>query len=157
MSQMIKPAPVKKTLTVRADREKAFRIFTDGFDRWWPRGHHIGKAEMARAVIEPRAGGRWFEVGVDGSECDWGRVLAWEPPGRLVLKWQLNPQWAYDPDLHTEVELVFTDLGGGETRVDFEHRLFENMGEGGEAARAGVDGPEGWAALLAAFKAEAEV
>lgn len=146
------PAPVRKTLTVRATPETAFRVFTEGFDRWWPRSHHIGKAELARAIIEPKAGGRWYEVGVDGSECPWGEVLAWEPPGRLLLAWRLNAQWEYDPDLLTEVEVRFTALDDGQTRVDFEHRGFERMGAGGEAARAGVDSPSGWGAILAAFK-----
>ncbi|HEX7948543.1 MAG TPA: SRPBCC family protein [Phenylobacterium sp.] len=156
MSQTIKPAPVRKTVTVRVSAEKAFRVFTDGFDRWWPRTHHIGKAEIARAVIEPRTGGRWYEIGVDGSECDWGEVLAWEPPARLLLAWRLNAKWEYDPDLLTEVEVRFVALGETETRVDFEHRGFERMGAGGEAARAGVDSPNGWGAILAEFQKTAE-
>ena len=141
---------------MRAAPETAFRVFTEGFDRWWPRSHHIGKAELARCVLEPRAGGRWYEVCVDGSECDWGEVLAYEPPGRLLLAWRLNAQWDYDPSLTTEVELIFTALADGQTRVDFEHRHLERMGEGAETARAGIDGPEGWSAILAAFKAAAE-
>jgi uncharacterized protein YndB with AHSA1/START domain len=156
MSQTIKPAPVRKTVTVRASAEKAFRVFTDGFDRWWPRTHHIGKSEMARGVIEPKAGGRWYEIGVDGSECDWGDVLAWEPPARLLLAWRLNAQWEYDPNLLTEVEVHFVALGENETRVDFEHRGFERMGAAGEQARAGVDSPNGWGAILAEFQKMAE-
>lgn len=156
MSQTIKPAPVRKTLTVRASPETAFRVFTEGFDRWWPRTHHIGKSELAQALIEPRAGGRWYEVCVDGSECDWGDVLAWDPPHRLLLAWRLNAQWEYDPALLTEVEVRFVALGDGQTRVDFEHRGFERMGAGGEAARAGVDSPTGWGAILAEFKTVAE-
>jgi uncharacterized protein YndB with AHSA1/START domain len=152
MSQTITPAPVRKTLTVRASPDTAFRVFTEGFDRWWPRSHHIGKAELAKAVIEPRVGGRWYEVCVDGSECEWGEVLAWEPPARLLLAWRLNAQWEYDPDLLTEVDVRFTRLDDHQTRVDFEHRGFERMGAGGEAARAGVDGPNGWGAILAGFK-----
>ena len=152
MSQTIKPAPVRKTLTVRASPETAFRVFTEGFDRWWPRTHHIGKSELARAVIEPRLGGRWYEVCVDGSECDWGDVLAWEPPHRLLLAWRLNAQWEYEPDLLTEVEVRFVAIEDGQTRVDFEHRGFERMGAAGETARAGVDSPSGWGAILAEFK-----
>jgi uncharacterized protein YndB with AHSA1/START domain len=152
VSQTIRPAPVRKTLTVLASPETAFRVFTEGFDRWWPRTHHIGKSELARAVIEPRVGGRWYEVCVDGSECDWGDVLAWEPPHRLLLAWRLNAEWDYEPDLLTEVEVRFVALADGQTRVDFEHRGFERMGAGGEAARAGVDSPSGWGAILAEFK-----
>jgi len=156
MSQTITPAAVRKTLVVQASPETAFKVFTDGFDRWWPRSHHIGKAELAKAIMEPRAGGRWYEVCVDGSECEWGDVLTWDPPRRLVLAWRLNAQWAYDPDLLTEVEVQFVPVADGQTRIDFEHRGFERMGAGGEAARAGVDGPEGWGAILAEFKAAAE-
>ncbi len=156
MSQTITPAAVRKTLVVQASPETAFKVFTDGFDRWWPRSHHIGKAELAKAILEPRAGGRWYEVCVDGSECEWGDVLTWDPPRRLVLAWRLNAQWAYDPDLLTEVEVQFVPVADGQTRIDFEHRGFERMGAGGEAARAGVDGPEGWGAILAEFKTAAE-
>ena len=156
MSATITIAPVRKTLTVRATPQTAFRVFTDGFDRWWPRSHHIGKAALERCVLEPRVGGRWYEIMVDGSQCDWGDVLAWEPPERLVLAWRLNALWEYDPDLTTEVEVRFTAVGETETRVDFEHRHIERMGEGAQAARDGVDGPEGWGAILASFKAAAE-
>jgi len=152
MNQTIKPAPVRKTLTVRASPETAFRVFTADFDRWWPRGRKIGEADMAKAVLEPRAGGRWYEIGVDGSECEWGEVLSWDPPGHLLLAWRLNAQWKYDPDLLTEVEVKFTALGDGQTRVDFEHRGFENMGAPGEEARARVDSPNGWSGLLAAYQ-----
>lgn len=157
MSPTIKPAPVRKTLIVRASPETAFRVFTADFDRWWPRSHHIGKTPMVRAVIEPRAGGRWYEIGGDGQECDWGDVLAWEPPNRLVLAWRLNAQWDYDAELLTEVEVRFTAMGDGQTRVDFEHRGFERMGAGGEQVRMNVDSPGGWGAILAAFKAVADV
>jgi uncharacterized protein YndB with AHSA1/START domain len=156
MSQTITPAPVRKTLTLRASPETAFRVFTEGFDRWWPRSHHIGKAELKQAFIEPRVGGRWYETCVDGSECDWGDVLAWDPPRRLLLAWRLNAQWEYDPALLTEVEVNFVALGEGQTRIDFEHRGFERMGAGGEAARAGVDGPNGWGAILAEFQKTVE-
>ena len=156
MSQTIKPAPVRKTLVLRASPETAFRVFTDGIDRWWPRTHHVGKTDMVRAVMEPRAGGRWYEIGTDGAECNWGDVLEWDPPRRLLLAWRLNPQWGYDPDLLTEVEVIFTAVGEGETRVDFEHRGFERMGAAGDEARARVDSPNGWGALLGMFKTVAE-
>jgi uncharacterized protein YndB with AHSA1/START domain len=156
VSQTIKPAPVRKTLVLRASPETAFRVFTDGIDRWWPRTHHVGKTDMVRAVMEPRAGGRWYEIGTDGAECNWGDVLEWDPPRRLLLAWRLNPQWGYDPDLLTEVEVIFTPVGDGETRVDFEHRGFERMGAAGDEARARVDSPNGWGALLGMFKTVAE-
>jgi hypothetical protein len=156
MSRTITPAPVRKTLTVRCPQPKAFAVFTDGFDRWWPRSHHIGKSPMTKGIIEPRTGGRWYEVCEDGSQCDWGDVLAWEPPARLLLAWRLNAKWEYDPGLLTEVEVRFVAVSATETRVDFEHRGFEAMGAGGETARASVDSPNGWGALLAEFQKTAE-
>jgi len=82
--------PLTGTVTVAVPVERAFRVFTDSFGTWWPPEYHIGQADMAAAILEPRAGGRWYEQGVDGSECDWGRVRAWEPPHRLVVTWQIN-------------------------------------------------------------------
>jgi uncharacterized protein YndB with AHSA1/START domain len=87
--------------TVAMSVEKAFAFFTESFGSWWPAEYHIGQADMADAVLEPRKGGRWYERGTDGSECDWGRVLAWEPPHRLVVTWQVNGQWQYDDDPST--------------------------------------------------------
>ena len=122
MSQTIRPAAIRKTLEVRATPEKAFKVFTEGFDRWWPKSHTIGASPLKRAVIEPGQGGRWYGVAEDGSEDQWGEVLAWEPPGRLLLAWRINGKWKYDPEILTEIEVAFTDLGDGRTRVDFEHR-----------------------------------
>src|SRR5262249_49980704 len=84
---------VNKEIVVEAPPERAFRVFTENFDNWWPRGHHIGKADMKAAIMEGRTNGRWYELGVDGTECDWGYVIAWEPPHRVVLAWQLDAQW----------------------------------------------------------------
>ena len=157
MSQTtIQPAPVKKVVTVNATAEKAFKVFTDGLDRWWPRSHHIGKPEMARAVLEPRAGGRWYEIGADGSECDWGEVLAWEPPLRLMLAWRITPGWQFDPNAYSEVEVVFTPLADGTTRVDFEHRKLEGLGGDVATMRASIDSPGGWGGILEGYKAAAE-
>ena len=105
--------PLTGTITVDAPIDQAFRTFTDAFGSWWPAEYHIGQADMATAILEPREGGRWYEQGTDGSECDWGRVLAWEPPHRLVVTWQINGQWQYDPDpAHaSEIEVRFTADG----------------------------------------------
>jgi uncharacterized protein YndB with AHSA1/START domain len=154
MSTQIRPAPVRKTIHVHASPEHAFDTFANGIGRWWPRSHHIGKAEFDRPVIEPREGGRWYELSVDGSQCDIGKVLAWEPPSRLVLAWQLTPEWTYDPDLITEVEVFFTPEGDG-TRVELEHRYLERMGERAEEARQSVDSPNGWGLILQLFSEEA--
>lgn len=147
MSTRIRPAPVRKSIFVNAPEDHAFEVFTSGIGRWWPKSHHIGKSDLVRPVIEPRECGRWYELLVDGSECDVGRVLAWEPPSRLLLAWQLTPDWTFDADLITEVEIMFTPEGSG-TRVDLEHRHLERMGDRAEAAREAVDSPNGWSLIL---------
>lgn len=146
------PLTVRKTLEVRAPLAVAFRVFAEDMTSWWDlESHHVGKAKAVAAVVEPFAGGRWFERGDDGSECDWGKVLAWEPPGRLLLQWQLDADFEYDARLHTEVEVRFTAIDGGRTRVELEHRLLEAYG--GKAARMqSILGSEGgWTVLVAAY------
>jgi len=151
MDQTITPAPVRRSVRVSAPRERAFEVFTAGIGRWWPKTHHIGKSELDTLVIEPRAGGRWYERGVDGTECEVGKVLVWEPPSRLVLAWQLNPDWKFDPDLITEVEVQFIADGANATRVELEHRNLERMGERAEAMRQQIDSSGGWPGLLELF------
>jgi hypothetical protein len=101
---------VQRSVAVKAGLEHAFNVFTTGFDTWWPRSHSIGKSGLQKAIIEARLGGRCYQLSVDGSECDWGRILVWEPPRRFVLAWQLNPKWECEPDLTraSEVEVSFT-------------------------------------------------
>ena len=154
MSTQIRPAPVRKSIFVSAPPDRAFEVFTSGIGRWWPKSHKIGPSDLERPVIEPRSGGRWYELDVDGSECEIGKVAAWEPPHRLVLIWQLTPEFTYDPDLITEVEVQFTPEGDG-TRVELEHRDLERMGEKADAMREAVSGPGGWPALLELFADEA--
>ena len=141
-------APVRYSVTVPISAQRAFTLFTEGFSTWWI-GHHIGKAELAEAVIEPRVDGRWYERGVDGTECDWGKVLAYEPPGRLVMTWQLNSEFEYDPDLShaSEVEVRFTE-SVGQTTVDFEHRYIERLGAGAEELAKSVRSSGGWPGIL---------
>lgn len=155
MSTQIRPAPVRKSIFVSASQEHAFEVFTSGIGRWWPKSHKIGPADLDRPVIEPHQGGRWYELDVDGSECEIGKVALWEPPTRLILIWQLTPEFAYDPDLVTEVEVRFTPEAGG-TRVDLEHRDLERMGDKAEAMRETVSGPGGWPGLLQLFADEAK-
>ena len=142
---------VRKSVTVNVPIGKAFTVFTEGFDSWWPRTHKIGGADLKRAVLEDWQGGRWYEVDADGSECDWGRVLAWEPPTRLVLAWQIDASWHYDPGLLTEVEVRFTAEGPEQTRVDLEHRDLDRFGEAREQVLAAFDSEGGWPDLLAAY------
>jgi uncharacterized protein YndB with AHSA1/START domain len=142
---------VLKSITVKASIERCWKVFTEGFNTWWPAGHHIGKVDMQTAIIEPRAGGRWYERGVDGVECEVGKVLVWEPPTRLVLAWQLTPDWTFDPDLVTEVEVQFIADGANATRVELEHRDLERFGERAEAMRQQIDSTGGWPGLLELF------
>jgi uncharacterized protein YndB with AHSA1/START domain len=149
---------VRKSITVNASPETAFHIFTADFDSWWPRTHHLGKTPMTRGIIEPRKGGRCYTEHEDGGEVDWGTVLAWDPPRRLVFSWQIGADWKCEPDLSkaSEVEIRFTPEGDGKTRVDLEHRHFERMTAGGEAMRAGVNAEGGWGSLLQLFSSRVD-
>lgn len=146
--------PVRKTIAVQATPERAFEVFTADFDSWWPRSHHIGKAPMKRAIIEQKPGGRCYSEQTDGTDCDWGSVLVWEPPTRVVIAWQINADWTFQPDVaqSSEVEVRFTAQPGGTTRVDLEHRLLERHGAGAAAMRTTIDSEAGgWGGLLKAF------
>jgi hypothetical protein len=149
--------PVRKSVVVKMNAGEAFRLFTAGFDSWWPRSHHIGKSPMTKAIIESHAGGRCYSEQEDGTECDWGSILIWEPPHRFVMAWQITPEWAYQPDLSrsSEVEVRFTPAGEGMTRVDLEHRHFERHGDGGATVRTAVDSEGGWGALLEMYAGRA--
>ena len=149
MTGVIKVAPVRKSIRVKATPERAFQAFTAEMSRWWIKTHSINTSPIRDIVIEPRPGGRWFERGEDGSECDWGKVLSWEPPGRLLLAWQLTPKWTYDPALVTELELRFLPDGEG-TLIELEHRL-DGYGDAAEDMFKILDGPNAWAGLLEAF------
>ena len=144
-------APVRKKVLVAASPEQAFRVFTEGIDRWWPREHHIGTSPLKRAVLEPRSGGRWYAISQDGSECDTGKVLTWDPPRRLVLGWQITAQWKFDPNFLTEVEVTFTPEGAKKTWVELEHRNLERFGVEAPSLREAVDGPGGWGQMLETF------
>lgn len=154
MNRTITFAPVRKSIRVKAERERAFEVFIAS--RWWPKQHSIlaSRAPQKEVVIEPRMGGRWYERGEDGSECDWGKVLAWEPPGRLVLSWQINGRFQFDRDLVTEIEVNFVADGSEATRVELEHRYLERAGDSAEALRNAVDSPGGWAGSLQRFADE---
>jgi uncharacterized protein YndB with AHSA1/START domain len=144
--------PITGSATVAAPIEKAFDVFTGSIDAWWPHQFHIGQADVAEVVLEPRVGGRWYERGVDGSECDWGRVLVWERPHRIVFTWQINGSWQFDPDpaRASEIEAVFTAHGPELTGVELEHRYFERI-EGGQAIRDTIQGGGSWQLLLDSF------
>ena len=144
-------APVQKELLIKASPAHAFRVFTEQMDQWWPRSHHIGKAEMKKAVLETREGGRWYEIGVDGSECNWGKVLRWNPPHKLVLAWQINSEWQYDPQLITEVEVNFIEKEPKLTRLTLEHRDIEKFGIKAHEVWSALDSEGGWMGMLKVF------
>ncbi len=150
---------VRKTITVAAPRQRAFDVFTTGMTDWWLRdSHHIGEQAPEAVVIEPRAGGRWFERAPDGKECDWGRVLEWEPPSRVVLAWHLDADWKYDPDpaKSTELEVQFISEGPAATRVELVHCGFEVHGARAREVHDAIDSPQGWNGLLQLYAAAAE-
>jgi DNA-binding transcriptional ArsR family regulator/uncharacterized protein YndB with AHSA1/START domain len=150
MSTQTEPTAIHTQITVEAPVERAFRVFTEGFDRFKPREHNMLAVEIAETVFEPRAGGRIFDRGVDGSEFQWARVLAFEPPDRVVFSWDLSPQWQIesDPEKTSEVEVRFIPEGPARTRVELEHRHLERHGEGWPAMRAAIDGDDGWPLYL---------
>jgi hypothetical protein len=156
-SQRIAPAPIRRSLRVRASPEKAFDTFVGGMGGWWMKSHSLLPSPQKDVVVEPRAGGRWYEVGEDGSEQNWGKVLGWERPDRVLLAWQLNADWSYDPEFETTVEVRFT-ADGDHTIVDFEHRDLERFGERAAQVRgdyeSGMDG--GWGELLAGYQRRVE-
>lgn len=147
---------VRKQIVVEASQARAFRVFTEEHAAWWPyASHHIGEAAAETVIIEPRAGGRWFERGMDGSECDWGKVLVWDPPGRLVLRWQIGANWKYDAALDTEVEVRFVAMGPAQTRVELEHRRLDGYGATAEQMRGIFDSDGGWNGILKHYMARA--
>ena len=153
---MIHIAPVRKQLVVKASQSRAFAVFTAEMSRWWPATHSILKSPLKECIVEPRVGGRWYTVGEDGSSCQTGYVIAWQPPEALVLAWQINPQWQYDPELVTEVEVKFIAESADTTRVELEHRCLERMGDKAADARNAVDSPNGWGLLLESFRTVVE-
>lgn len=149
-------ASVRKTVVVNVPQANAFTVFTERLGDWWPlQSHHIGAQAAQTAVIEPRPGGRWFERANDGSECDWGRVLVWEPPHRIVLSWEISADWKHDPSLKTEVEVRFVAEGTNRTRVELEHRGLDAYGARRDEMRGIFDSDRGWKGLLDAFAARA--
>jgi len=150
-------ATVRTSIEVAASAARTFEIFTSDFDSWWPRSHHMGTAPMKKAIVEGRAGGRCYTEQTDGTECDWGTVLVWDPPRRLVFAWQIDGDWHYQPDLarSSEVEVRFTPVGS-RTRVDLEHRHLERHGAGASAMRTAVESTSGWPGILQIFAARVE-
>lgn len=156
MNQTIQIAPVRKTIVVAAGREHAFAVFTSGIDRWWPKTHGIGAAPIRKSFIEPFVGGRWYTECEDGADVVVGHVRVWISGERFVVSWEINSDWKPDSRaaFASEVEVRFVAEGSERTRVELEHRNFEQMGAiGGDKMRNAVDG--GWPTLLELFKTAA--
>jgi uncharacterized protein YndB with AHSA1/START domain len=151
-------APVNRSITVAVPIQRAWDVWTTGMSAWWPAENHIGSEPFEDAVLEARVGGRWFERAADGTECDWGVVRLWEPPIRLIVTWQIDGEWRFDPDPGhaSEIEVLFTPEGDDATRIDLEHRGFENIAAGAEQIAAAVGSANGWNGVLASFAAVAE-
>jgi uncharacterized protein YndB with AHSA1/START domain len=153
MSTPASATSIRHEVVVEAPIERAFSVFTDGIATWWPPEHHILRAELAEMVFEPHVGGHVYDRGVDGSECRWARVLAYEPPNRVVFSWDINLQWKLesDPEKTSEVEVRFIAEQADRTRVELEHRNLDRHGEGWEQMRDAVGSPGGWPVLLGGF------
>jgi uncharacterized protein YndB with AHSA1/START domain len=153
MSIQAADTAVRTSIVVDAPVERAFDVFTQQMPSWWHPDHHILRGELAEMVFEPRVGGSIYDRGVDGSECRWARVLAYEPPTRVVISWDIDLEWKIetDPDKTSEVEVRFRAEGPERTRVELEHRNLDRHGAGWERMRDAVGSPGGWGAGLQRF------
>jgi len=155
MSTQAQAPTVRQEIVVEASVDRAFRVFTEQMDKIKPREHNMLGVDIAETVFEPRAGGRIYDRGVDGSECEWASVLAYEPPDRVVFSWNVSPYWQVetDPDKRSEVEVRFIAESSDRTRVELEHRHLDRHGDGWEGARDGVAAPDGWELYLSRYAA----
>jgi DNA-binding transcriptional ArsR family regulator/uncharacterized protein YndB with AHSA1/START domain len=153
MSTQVQDTTVRAEVVVDAPLERAFSVFTEGFGRFKPPEHNMLQVEIAETVFEPRVGGYLYDRGVDGSECRWARVLAYEPPHRVVLSWDISPRWQLetDPEKTSEWEVRFSAEAPERTRVELEHRNLERHGPGWQEEREGVAGSGGWPLYLQRF------
>jgi uncharacterized protein YndB with AHSA1/START domain len=153
MSTQAAQTEVRAQVVVEAPIERAFSVFTEGIGTWWPPEYNILDVEIAERIFEPRVGGHVYDRGVDGSECHWARVLAYEPPKGVVISWDISPQWQIETDLEktSEVEVKFISEAPDRTRVEIEHRNIDRHGEGWEGISAAVGSEGGWPGCLARF------
>lgn len=153
MNSQAEETSIRTEVVVETAREHAFNLFSERFDQIKPREHNMLAVDIAESIFEPHAGGRVFDRGVDGSECQWGRVLAYEPPERIVFTWDISPHWQIESDLGraSEVELRFTAEAPERTRVELEHRHLDRHGEGWQELREGVRGDGGWPLYLSRY------
>ena len=149
---------VFKSVQVKAPIARAFSVFVEQMETWWPTTHHIGNTPFETIFVEPRVGGRWYERNVAGDQCDWGTVLKWDPPHCVCFSWHVgpghdSPDWKFNPDMDkaSEVEIRFVAQGPNATLIELEHRKLERHGEGAEELRALFEGPGAWIAILESF------
>jgi uncharacterized protein YndB with AHSA1/START domain len=148
-------ATVRRQIVVEATIDRAFRVFTEQFGDFKPPEHNLLEVAIAETVFEPHVGGHIYDRGVDGSECRWARVLAYEPPSRLMFSWDISPQWQIenDPDNTSEVEVRFIAETPERTRLELEHRNIDRHGPGWQGVAGGVADESGWALYLARYAA----
>jgi uncharacterized protein YndB with AHSA1/START domain len=153
MSTPAQATSIRHEIVVEAPIARAFSVFTEGFGTFKPPEHNLLGVEIAETVFEPREGGHIYDRGVDGSECRWARVLAYEPPERVLFSWDIDPRWQIetDPERTSEVEVRFSAEGPARTRVELEHRHLDRHGEGWQGMRDAVDSPGGWNRGLKAY------
>ena len=153
MSTQAQETSIRTQIVVEAPIERAFAVFTEDFGSFKPPEHNLLSVEIAETVFEPQVGGHLYDRGVDGSECRWARVLAYEPPDRVVISWDINPQWQIETDLAktSEVEVRFIAESPDRTRVELEHRNLDRHGDGWEGVREGVAGDGGWPTYLSRY------
>jgi uncharacterized protein YndB with AHSA1/START domain len=158
MTTQAQETSIKTDVVVDAPIEHAFRVFSERFDQIKPREHNMLQVDIAESVLEPRSGGRLYDRGIDGSECQWGRVLAYEPPARIVFTWDISPHWQIETDLDraSEVEVRFTEETPERTRVTLEHRHLDRHGDGWQGLREGVGGDQGWPLYLTRYAEQAQ-
>jgi len=149
------PTTLRFSITVAADVERAFKVFTEQMSSWWPRERRINDAPMAAAIVEPRIGGRWYEVGTDGSQCEWGMVLAWDPPHHLAVTWHLDGDFRYDAaaERASRIDIWFHPSDDGVTRVELVHSGLDRHGPTWRRLRDTIATPDGWQLHLQRFAA----
>jgi uncharacterized protein YndB with AHSA1/START domain len=153
MSTQSTAAPVRTQIVVEAPVQRAFDVFTQEMQSWWPEDHHMLDGDVGEMIFEPRAGGRVYDRGTDGRECTWARVVSYEPPDRVVITWDISPGWEIETDQErtSEVEVRFISESDGRTRVELEHRNLDRHGDGWEGMHGAVSSPGGWPKTLAAY------
>lgn len=153
MTMQATDTSVQAEVVVDVPPDRAFQVFFDDMASWWNPEHHILEGELAEMVVEPRVGGHIYDRGVDGSECRWATVLAYEPPRRVAFSWNITTDWKLetDPERTSEVEVRFEPIGDGRTRVELEHRNLDRHGSGWEGMRDAVGSPDGWQGGLERF------